>query len=670
MMERNERKIAEAVEKDDVKAFSSLVGEETFSFLFGRFPILSLCYLFGAKRIVKAYEDKMIKERGRVLLPSYSPADALFIKKAGKTARFFIDKTVSPLEMLAVLGENKKLKNLFARYPRAEAYLASVNRIYYTRLGKNVVVKGKELILPPEPLSFAGRRRTERLSLIFFVLGVFTIALTAFIGAFFGTGGKIPYKVRNGKELAAALSSGASVRLERTITLSETIETSSSEIDGNGNTIRLSAPLFKTFSGKIRNVNFYLLPSYEGSGVIGKNEGTISDVSITAESLSIGKKEEYQGALVNENAGIIESSYLFLTLSVGGEGGGNCYFGSVCGSNSGTIHNCRAEGEIKGENVDLGGIAGSNDSVGTISDCYVNLSLAEASSLSGWTPNVAGIAVENLGAIYRAENAGKIEAKLSAPALAEGESPASAYAAGIVCVNVGSVTECKNEGVVSSVAEGGHSFSGGVATINGYNSSYGKYGVIENSSSAGEVLAKSVSHNAYAGGIAANNSQGARITSCRQTEKVKAESEGESLYSFAGGIAGYNAGGVETSVYTASCEAYSETVISGAICGATYLRGGFFTNYTISLSDNAFVKSEEGKEKTSGAIIAENGYRALRAGAIYTAYQFESQKADAIASGNESTANEIEEYLLPLLSLGAEGYSSEDEIPEVEKNVE
>jgi hypothetical protein len=72
--------------------------------------------------------------------------------------------------------------------------------------------------------------------------------------------------------------------------MNETLSNCSAKIDGNGNTIRLKAPLFETFSGEINDLNFMLEKEYKGGGVIGKNEGSIYEVAIATDEILIVDK--------------------------------------------------------------------------------------------------------------------------------------------------------------------------------------------------------------------------------------------------------------------------------------------------------------------------------------------------------------------------------------------
>ena len=107
----------------------------------------------------------------------------------------------------------------------------------------------------------------------------------------------------------------------------------------------------------------------------------------------------------------------------------------------------------------------------------------------------------------------------------------------------------------------------------------------------------------------------------RQTARVSAESPDDRYLDFAGGIAARNAGSIESCFFTGSLPDYDEDSLVGAICGLCYLRGGFFANYTIELSGNAYVASEG---HTSGGVIAEYQFYYLSPNTVYTTYYFEN----------------------------------------------
>ena len=56
------KQIFEAIKKDDVNAFITFVVQKNLqNICFGRFPILSVCYLFGSQKIISKYEKYLAK---------------------------------------------------------------------------------------------------------------------------------------------------------------------------------------------------------------------------------------------------------------------------------------------------------------------------------------------------------------------------------------------------------------------------------------------------------------------------------------------------------------------------------------------------------------------------------------------------------------------------------
>ena len=51
-----------AIRKDDREKFDVIITRyQCTDLCFGRFPVLSLCYLFGAKKIIKQYESHLLE---------------------------------------------------------------------------------------------------------------------------------------------------------------------------------------------------------------------------------------------------------------------------------------------------------------------------------------------------------------------------------------------------------------------------------------------------------------------------------------------------------------------------------------------------------------------------------------------------------------------------------
>ena len=54
-MEEKAKKLLAAIKKDDLAAFKKVFDKDTEKYSFGRFPLLSLCYLYGSVKIAFTY---------------------------------------------------------------------------------------------------------------------------------------------------------------------------------------------------------------------------------------------------------------------------------------------------------------------------------------------------------------------------------------------------------------------------------------------------------------------------------------------------------------------------------------------------------------------------------------------------------------------------------------
>ena len=110
MAQLNEEKLLEAIQKDDIKAFDALMEEAQCGvYRLGRFPVLSLLYLYKSRKILSSYEEKFIKTASWEELKEPASVAKEFSGRAGKCLRLYLSEIVSPLEMLLILDENKRL---------------------------------------------------------------------------------------------------------------------------------------------------------------------------------------------------------------------------------------------------------------------------------------------------------------------------------------------------------------------------------------------------------------------------------------------------------------------------------------------------------------------------------------------------------------------------------
>ena len=106
------RKIFEAVKLDDVKAFSSLVKSNAdLKIRYGRFPLLSVCYLYESYNILSKFETPMLLISSYEVFGEYIEIYQKFKKYAKKALRLYVFEyeIVQPVEMLAILDLPPKL---------------------------------------------------------------------------------------------------------------------------------------------------------------------------------------------------------------------------------------------------------------------------------------------------------------------------------------------------------------------------------------------------------------------------------------------------------------------------------------------------------------------------------------------------------------------------------
>ena len=112
--------LLDAIKKDNISAFKKLIVEEDCKYYtYGRFPVLSLCYLWDSWKIISSFEKYLIKiNEGFIDVGDDLASYSRFKKQAARALRLYVgnDKLVTPLEMLAVLQKNIRLSRAIKKY--------------------------------------------------------------------------------------------------------------------------------------------------------------------------------------------------------------------------------------------------------------------------------------------------------------------------------------------------------------------------------------------------------------------------------------------------------------------------------------------------------------------------------------------------------------------------
>jgi hypothetical protein len=178
--------------------------------------------------------------------------------------------------------------------------------------------------------------------------------------------------------------------------------------------------LYGTFDGHGYTINLNVSGDTREAGLFTRNYGVIKNLKLTGSvtgtfdtplTTGIGA-----GAVATDNMGTIKRVVSTVTVSATQAGTGNLWVGGIAGTNSGTIEDCSAGGNVQGNKPntggnapEAGGIAGNNESGGSINRCYAygDVSLTTVTSGSGI---VGGIGGWNEGAISNcAALNGKVE---------------------------------------------------------------------------------------------------------------------------------------------------------------------------------------------------------------------------------------------------------------------
>jgi hypothetical protein len=561
-------RILDAVRRDDLKLFSETVSRDKgcLTLRFGRFPLLSLCYLYGGRKIARAYEAGMAGLAAYDAADAAEPADAYrkFKAAAGTALRLYGgDAVVSPAEMLAVLGETDYLKQKYAAFNVGEAAAANIVKICASK-GKPAQTEAGALKISGE-----GLKRPKRI-----LLSVFAAAAALFVGIsaagisvvnrFVGAGTeKNPTRVVNVKQLAAAAGGKDRYLLCADLTLPADFSavSFSAKLDGGGHTLTAGAqnPFAREIAagGAVSNL-VYALGAFEKAVTDDfgfftlKNAGTLSNITVTLNAHlreESGKEELRIGLVAAENTGAIRDCAVSGAVEMTGDGKGNCSLAGIAGSNAGTVANCRTvEGTaFTADTVDLAGIVSDNTEAGKITACSNAAAIRQTSASAQWNPNAAGIVTFNSGEAASCENTGGIAAETTCTDNAELE----VLAGGIACLNYGAVRRSKNFGAVSARSLKNALYGGGVAAVN-------------------------AADDRAAGRLVNNGSFGA------------VEGETETGFAFLGAVAGYCSGGeVRDNFASAALGSGSQDAFIGGVLGCVYTN--LFGQMYAAVSNNYYV---------------------------------------------------------------------------------
>ncbi|MCM1394436.1 MAG: hypothetical protein NC179_06040, partial [[Eubacterium] siraeum] len=155
-----EFELFKAVKKDDIKAFEGLMERaQCGAYRLGRFPVLSLLYLYKSRKILAEYEENFLKISAYEELREPIEVSNRFSKKAGKCLRLYLDEVVSPLEMLLILDRTTHLKRVFPIAKPSSAIRGRLKAIYSIKYALGVRFAGDGISLDRRPLSYREKKK-------------------------------------------------------------------------------------------------------------------------------------------------------------------------------------------------------------------------------------------------------------------------------------------------------------------------------------------------------------------------------------------------------------------------------------------------------------------------------------------------------------------------------
>ena len=511
-----------AITQDNLSLFSANC-KGNLNVRFGRFPILTLCYMYRARKILSKYKKELWQVKDYQVAKEPFEFYNKFRNLAGRTLRLYTsEKTVvTPIEILAILHKDSEVKRLYRKY--RHTLLDKVKRnikSIYTIYAQEPYILTYKLKLKPRKLT-----RHERLpykigmscGLVF--VTVFTaILLTLNFTTGLGTASN-PYKIYTTKQLQSALSSEANYILTKDFELDTVFDTEvKCTIDGNGHTFTLSeipsTALFSSVKGTIKNLKIVYPATTKTittslSLFTKENKGTLSNITITSGDLNLNCEKTtleniYISGIANKNAGLIDNCSVEFVSNITTSGNGECFVSGIAGDNSGTIRNTNFgnSSSITTNEADISGIAINNSLDGKVINCKNLSQITQVSEVDEWSPTVAGIVLTNYGSIEGSINLGELSINSNNDReTAQG----NIFVGGISANNFGSITKCLNKGNINITSKKLISYAGGIVAYSTYwiDNNTPHYPVLNNCGATGTLNVTSENEKAYTfvGGI-------------------------------------------------------------------------------------------------------------------------------------------------------------------------
>ncbi|MDE6210448.1 MAG: hypothetical protein K2G42_00520 [Clostridia bacterium] len=538
MAQLNEENLLNAIKKDDLKAFDALMDTtQCGSYRLGRFPVLSLLYLYKSRKILSAYEDKFLQiTTYKALRESADVSKSLNVKdfgeplevskkfsaKAGKCLRLYFNEVVSPLEMLLILDKTKHLKDVYPMTNLSSEIKERLKSIYYIKYSLNIKFEVGKIVIDRRPLSYREKKRIATICLSV-VLVIAIIVTSSVISSVFAP-------VRLDKYFDLTAYETYTLDQDLYVPKNCSIEEVNCTLIGNGHKLIFQkGATIKTFNGnmsdltiessgkaiftlisesaKIENVTFNVnanLSTSEATAFVAlTNYGVIENVTVNASgrikalatTTEVTEELNFAGLVLqnyvrNSNAaGTVKNCVVnYSQFSLVGEASANAVFGGVAGINNGYLQDCKVTGQIVADTFDIAGVCSLNS--GLLSGNVNQADLSQTSADAGWNPIVCGIVSRNTYVVEDCHNLGRLSAVSNCDKIEQDSKLPTVSVAGIAYLNNNTIGGCKNSGSITAVGKG-EAYVGGISAHS--------YARITDCLSSGDITVTADS--IYAGGI-------------------------------------------------------------------------------------------------------------------------------------------------------------------------
>ena len=507
----------QALKNDDIKAFRSCMETTNCGSLrLGRFPVLSVMYLYKATRLLRVYEKGFLKHNSWRDVGEPMEIAAKFRSVAGKCLRFYLNETVSPVEMLLLLNRDFKLKRVFSQAHVTAPVKQRLKDIYFVKWGLQADFVRNTIVLEHRPMTRAEKLHWLNCTLCV-VLCVALIVGTPFVvNAFapFISDGNGAIVVSKWEQIR--FSSDKTYALGNDVTVPENffVEEMNCTLNGNNHTVTVQGNgVFGDINGALKDIVFetngspvaekvalgavvdrvtvYAVVNMQTDKAIGffanDNFGTVNNVvlNVTGNLSAVAPQQEEPtddavsfncGGIVARNnytvqgnnydeAKVLNCSANYDNFTLQGQLQANATFGGIVGVNDGYVQDCQTSGAIVANTFDVAGICAENNYA--LFNDVNRANLSQSTDVVEWSPFVAGIVLNNfLGGVQGCYNYGAITSVSTAVATDEEHSP-TVYAAGIVNRAYGSVQKSANRGVIRAESNGAV-YVGGIASESCY----------------------------------------------------------------------------------------------------------------------------------------------------------------------------------------------------------